>query len=290
MDSILSTLPAFEPDARAVEAARIATLAWGKAADKADGLSATMGAAIKAAWPLRDQANKGTIRGWLVEAATASKGKTWGDIYNAPAPAKDQIKGSAWKTAHNLIDTRLSRAFEAAYPVIPVEPVAPIPTHAQIIAKAAAETAKAEGLAAAQASVDAEIAKAEASVKAAEAKAEAARVKAAEAAAKLDPTKAAEAEAAKVKAEAAAKSAAEAKAEAEAAEKIKVGQAAAAKAAQAEADAKCLAIQTEKKYGVLVADTESLLLLAGGLAAPGIVDFATAVRNALAALKAAQGI
>ena len=288
MDSILSTLPAFEPDARAVEAARIATLAWGKAADKADGLSATMGEAIKAAWPLRDQANKGTIRGWLVEAATASKGKTWGDIYNAPAPAKDQIAGSEWKRAHNMIDNRFRLAMEAAYPVIPTAPVAPVLTAAQIVAKAATETAKAESLAAAQAATDAEIAKAEASVKAAEAKAEAARVKAAEAAAKLDPTKAAEAEAAKVKAELAAKAATDAKAEAEAAEKIKVGQAAAAKAAQADAEAKCLAIQTEKKVKAVITDTEALLLLAGGLAAPGVVEFMTTVRNALAAFKAAN--
>jgi colicin import membrane protein len=286
--STLANLPAFEADAKAIEAARIATLAWGKATAKAEGLSSTMGAAIKAAWPLRDQADKAKIRGWIVEAAISAQGKDWGEIYNAPAPAKDQIAGSAWKRAHNMIDNRMRLAVEAAYPVVPTVPAAPILTTAQIVAKAATETAKAESLAAAQAATDAEIAKAEASVKAAEAKAEAARVKAAEAAAKLDPTKAAEAETAKVKAEAAAKSAAEAKAEAEAAEKIKVGQAAAAKAAQAEADAKCLAIQTEKKYGILVADTESLLLLAGGLAAPGIVDFATAVRNALAALKAAQ--
>ena len=284
--STLAQLPAFEADTKALEAARIATLAWGKAADKADGLSATMGAAIKAAWPLREQANSATIRGWLVEAATASKGAEWGKIYNAPAPAKEQIKGSAWKQAHNLIDNRLRLAIEAAYP--PVAPVAPVivPTAAQIIAKAATETAKAESLAAAQAATDAEIAKAQSAAKAAEAKAEAARVKAAEAAAKLDPAKAAEAEKAKAKAEKAAKSAAEAKAEADAAEKAKAEKMAAAKAAQADADAKCLAIQTEKKIKAVIADTEALLLSAGGLAAPGVVEFMTAVRNALATLKA----
>lgn len=284
--STLAQLPAFEADAKSVEAARVAVLAWGKAADKADGLSVTMGNAIKAAWPLRDQANKGTIRGWLVEAATASKGKEWGEVYNAPAPASPT--GTEWKRAHNLIDNRLRLAIEAAYPVVPTAPVAPVLTAAQIIAKAATETAKAEGLAAAQAATDAEIAKAEASAKAAEAKAEAARVKAAEAAAKLDPAKAAEAEKAKAKAEKAAKSAAEAKAEAEEAEKIKAEKMAAAKASQADAEAKCAAIQTEKKIKAVIAEAEALLLSAGGLTAPGVVDFMTAVRNALAALKAAQ--
>ena len=112
--STLAALPAFEADAKSVEAARVAVLAWGKAADKADGLSITMGSAIKAAWPLRDQANKGTIRGWLVEAATASKGADWGKIYNAPAPANPT--GTEWKRAHNLIDNRLRLAIEAAYP------------------------------------------------------------------------------------------------------------------------------------------------------------------------------
>jgi colicin import membrane protein len=286
MESILSTLPAFEADAKSVEAARVAVLAWGKAADKADGLSITMGNAIKAAWPLRDQANKGTIRGWLVEAATASKGAEWGKIYGAPAPTNPT--GTEWKRAHNLIDNRLRLAIEAAYPVTPTVAAAPAPTAAQIIAKAATETAKAESLAAAQAATDAEIAKAEASAKASEAKAEAARVKAAEASAKLDPAKAAEAEKAKAKAEKAAKSAAEAKAEAEEAEKIKAEKMAAAKASQADADAKCLAIQTEKKIKAVIADTEALLLSAGGLTAPGVVDFMTAVRNALVALKAAQ--
>jgi hypothetical protein len=285
----LAALPAFEADAKALEAARIATLAWGKAADKADGLSATMGAAIKAAWPLREQANSATVRGWLVEAATVSKGAEWGKIYNAPAPAKEQIKGSAWKQAHNLIDTRVSRAFEAAYPVVPTAPVEPTLTPDQVAAKAASEAAKIAQLEWVQAANEVGQIKAEAAIKAAEVKVTETKAKAAEAKAKIDPTKAAEAEALRAQAEAEKAEADNIKAQAAEMEEVSKIKAETSKALQKAAEEKAAAIRLANKIAKVIEKAEALLIEAGALeGAEGLVDYMTATRNALIEFKAAN--
>jgi len=285
----LAQLPAFEDESKALEAARIATLAWGKAADKADGLSATMGAAIKAAWPLREQANSATVRGWLVEAATISKGAEWGKIYNAPAPAKEQIKGSAWKQAHNLIDQRVTRAFEAAYPAPVLTPVEPTKTPAQISAEAAQKAAKTASVEWVQSATEAGNIKAEAAIKGAEAKLAETKAKAAEAKAKLDPTKAAEAEALKAQAETEKAQAEALKVKAAEADEETKAKAAIAKAAQEAANEEAAAIRLAGKVAKVIASADDLILKAGELeGAEGLVDFMTALRGAVATFKAAN--
>jgi len=286
MESILSTLPAFAPDAKAAEAARVAVTKAVEADESAYGMWVKAAKAVKLAYPVKANAEaaKSDIKGWIYSAfPKAERALVEADVDGLSADDKAKRADVQTKASGYF-----NRMLQRAYPEPKAEPVAPVLTAAQIIATAATATAKASTLEAAQASVDAEIAKAAAQIKAAEAKAEAARVKGAEAAAKLDPTKAAEAEAAKVKADAAAKTATEAKAEADAAEKAKAEKVAAAKAAQADATAKVEAIQTEKKVKAAIADTEALLMSVGGLAAPGVVEFMTTVRNALAAFKAAN--
>jgi hypothetical protein len=283
MESILSTLPAFAPDAKAAEAARVAIVKAVETDESAYGMWVKAAKAVKLAYPVKANAEaaKADIKGWIYSAfPKAERALIEADVDGLSADDKAKRADVQTKASGYF-----NRMLQRAYPAPKAEPVVPVLTAAQIIATAATATAKASTLEAAQASVDAEIAKAAAQIKAAEAKAEAARVKAAEAAAKLDTSKLAEAEAAKVKAEAAAKTAAEAKAEADEADKAKAEKVAAAKAAQADATAKVEAIQTEKKVKAVITETEALLLSAGGLAAPGIVDFATAVRNALATFK-----
>ena len=276
-------------DAKAVEAARVATLAWGKATAKAEGLSSTMGAAIRAAWPVKVNADKPLIRSWIVEAAIIAQGKEWGEVYNAPAPAKEQIAGSTWKRAHNLIDTRVSRAFEAAYPATIVAPTTPTLTPEQVEAKAVAEAAKAAQIEWVQTANEAGAAKAEAAVKNAEAKVIETKAKAAEAAAKLDANKAAEAEALKAQAEAAKAEAAQIKAEAAEIEEAAKVKAETAKALQKSADEKNAAIKLAAKVAKVIEEAEALLVKAGALeGAEGLVDYMTTTRNALIEFKAAN--
>jgi hypothetical protein len=276
-------------DAKAVEAARVATLAWGKATAKAEGLSSTMGAAIRAAWPVKVNADKPLIRSWIVEAAIFAQGKEWGEVYNAPAPAKEQIAGSAWKRAHNLIDTRVSRAFGAAYPTPVATPVAPTLTPDQIEAKVAQDQAKAAQIEWVEAANEAGAAKAEAAVKNAEVKVIETKAKAAEAKAKIDPAKATEAEALKAQAEAAKAEAAQIKAKAAEIEEAAKVKEETAKILKAQADEREAAIKLAAKVAKVIEEAEALLVKAGALeGAEGLVDFMTATRNAVAVFKAAN--
>lgn len=279
MESILSTLPTFVPDAKAVEAARVAIVKATEATESAYGRWTKAAEAVKAAWPTEAQADRPLIRQWI--ASGLSKAEQ--DILSAEA---DTVDAKARKAAQDKVSQYLKRTLERAYPAPVVVPAAPVLTPEQVEAEAAAKAAHAAKVEWVQAANVTGTLKAEAAVKNAEAKAEAAKVKQAEAAAKLDPTKAAEAEAAKVKAEAKAAEAEAAKAEAEKAEAESKAKAEAAKAAQAASEAICAQIQLEKKIRSVLADAEALLLKAGGLeGAEGLTDFMTAMRNAVATFK-----
>jgi chemotaxis protein histidine kinase CheA len=272
-------------DARAVEAARTATLAWGKAASKADSLSVTMGNAIKAAWPTEALFESKTVRGWLVEAAASVGGKEWAEIYNAPAPAIPA--GTEWKKAHNLIDNRLRLAKAQAYPAPVPTPIVPNLSPAELGAKAAQEIAKGEMMAWVQSANEAGQIKADAAIKAAEAKLAETKAKAAEAAAKLDANKAAEAEALKAQAAQVKADAEAAKAEAAKADADAKAKADAAKAAQAYAEEQTSAVKLAAKVSKVIASAEDLILKAGDLeGAEGLVDFMTTLRGAVATFKA----
>jgi hypothetical protein len=275
-------------DAKAIEAARTATLAWGKAASKADSLSVTMGNAIKAAWPTEALFESKTVRGWLVEAAASVPGgKEWAEIYNAPAPAIPA--GTEWKKAHNLIDNRLRLAKAQAYPAPVPTPIVPNLSPAELGAKAAQEIAKGEMMAWVQSANEAGQIKADAAIKAAEAKLAETKAKAAEAAAKLDANKAAEAEALKAQAAQVKADAEAAKAEAAKADADAKAKADAAKAAQAYAEEQTAAVKLAAKIAKVIEEAEALLVKAGALeGAEGLVDYMTATRNALIEFKAAN--
>jgi hypothetical protein len=272
--------------ARMVEAARVATLAWGKAASKADSLSAIMGDAIKAAWPTEAAFESKTVRGWLVEAAASVPGgKEWAEIYNAPAPASPA--GTEWKRAHNLIDNRLRLAKAAAYPAQVVAPAVATLTPAQISAEIAQKAAKTASVEWVQSATEAGNIKAEAAIKGAEAKLAETKAKAAEAKAKLDPTKAFEAEALKAQAETEKAQADVLKVKAAEADEDTKAKAAIAKAAQEAANEEAAAIRLANKIAKVIEKADDLILKAGELeGAEGLVDFMTALRSAVATFKA----
>jgi hypothetical protein len=274
--------------ARMVEAARVATLAWGKAASKADSLSAIMGDAIKAAWPTEAAFESKTVREWLVEAAASVPGgKDWVKIYNAPAPASPA--GTEWKRAHNLIDNRLRLAKAAAYPATVPTPVAATLTPAQISAEVAQKAAKTASVEWIQSATETGNIKAEAAIKGTEAKLAETKAKAAEAKAKLDPTKAAEAEALKAQAETEKAQAEALKVKAAEADEETKAKAAIAKAAQDAANKEAAAIRLANKIAKVIEKAEALLVEAGALeGAEGLVNYMTTTRNALTEFKAAN--
>jgi hypothetical protein len=257
---------------KAVEATESTYGRWTKAAE-----------AIKAAWPTESVADKAALGDWIISGLSRAEREIL-------ALEADKVTDkAARKAAQDKVSQYKKRALAAAYPVPVAVPVEQPLTPAQADVKVAAEASKVAQLAWVQSANEAGQAKAEASVKAAEAKLAESKAKAIEAAAKLDATKAAEAAAAKVAAEAAKVAAEQTKAkaaEAEAASKVK---AETAKTAQAEANAKVASIQLANKIQSTIDDAQALLLKAGSLeGAAGIVDFMTAMRNAVAAFKAAN--